>query len=56
MKKFFKLLRLWLGYIIIWGFGINVGMAMIKNDYKIAIGWGLLALLWSLYYTICEVH
>lgn len=54
--KFVKLLRLWLGYIVICGFGICVGIAMMKNDYKIAIGWGLLALLWSLVFTICEVH
>lgn len=54
--KFFKLLRLWLSYIIICGFGICVGIAMMQNDYKIAIGWGLLALLWSFVFAIYEVH
>ena len=40
--KFVKLFKIWLSYIIICGFGICVGMAMMQNDYKIAIGWGLL--------------
>lgn len=50
--KFVKLFKIWLSYIIICGFGICVGMAITQNDYKIVIGWGLLALIWSLVFTI----
>ena len=45
-----------LSYVVICGFGICVGIAMMQNDYTITIGWGLGALLWSLGFIICEVH
>ena len=54
--KFIKIFELWLSYVVICGFGICVGIAMMQNDYTITIGWGLGAFLWSLGFIICEVH
>lgn len=45
-----------LSYVVICGFSICVGIAMMQNDYTITIGWGLGAFLWSLGFIICEVH